>query len=148
MLLDTLSTSNLELLAVTLAIVAEVARDEYNREILTDLGVVSKLSQPSALVGLHNQDDPQLSKPFCDAVANLLDLPKNRKQFGNRRIIMALKNFLKQGNADLSKPLTKAIYDLSLIPSNCVILHDVGIGTVSGILGLVLPPPARRIYSA
>jgi hypothetical protein len=42
----------------------------------------------------------------------------------------ALKNYLTQQNQQLYKPLTKAIYDLSLIPSNCVILHDVGISPV------------------
>ncbi|CAF4225497.1 unnamed protein product [Adineta steineri] len=40
---------------------------------------------------------------------------------------MALKNYFKQNDNELSKSLTKAIYDLSLIPSNCIILHDVGI---------------------
>jgi len=44
--------------------------------------------------------------------------------------MIALKNSLKQQNQELYKPLTKAIYDLSLIPSNCVILHDIGISSV------------------
>lgn len=71
-----------------------------------------------------------MSKPFCDAIANLLDLPKNQEQFGNRRVMIALKNYLKQQDLELFKPITKAIYDLSLVPSNCVILHDVGIASV------------------
>ncbi len=71
-----------------------------------------------------------MSKSFCNAIANLLDLPKNQEQFGNRHVILVLKNYLKQQNPELSKSLTKAIYDLSLIPSNCIILHDVGIASV------------------
>jgi len=35
---------------VTLAIIAEIARDQYNLEILTDLGFLSKISQLKQLV--------------------------------------------------------------------------------------------------
>jgi hypothetical protein len=79
-----------------------------------------------------------LSKPFCDAIANLLDLPKNQELFGNRRVMIALKNYLKQQDFELNKPLTKAIYDLSLVPSNCVILHDVEIAPVREYLRRLL----------
>ncbi len=71
-----------------------------------------------------------MSQPFCDAIAALLNLPKNQEQFGNRRVIIALKNYLKQQDQELLRSLTKAIYDLSLIPSNCIILHDVGLSSV------------------
>ncbi|UJR38383.1 hypothetical protein I4U23_031053 [Adineta vaga] len=98
LILNTLSTDNIDLLCVTLSLIAEI-------------------------------ENLQLSKPFCDALANLLDLSRNQKQFGNRRVIAALKNYFKQQNIELSRPLTKTIYDLSLIPSNCVILHDVGIAS-------------------
>ena len=50
LILDCLSTENLDLLAVTLALIGEIAVDEDNREILTDLGVVAKLSQLKSLV--------------------------------------------------------------------------------------------------
>ena len=50
LLLDCLATENLDLLAVTLALIGEIARDEDNREILTDLGVVAKLCQLKSLV--------------------------------------------------------------------------------------------------
>ena len=50
LILDCLSTENLDLLAVTLALIGEIALDEDNREILTDLGVVAKLSQLTSLV--------------------------------------------------------------------------------------------------
>ncbi|CAF1569804.1 unnamed protein product [Adineta ricciae] len=113
LILQTLSTESIDLLGVTLSIIAEIVKDEYNLEILTDLGI----------------DNSQLSKPFCDALANLSDLPRNQKQFGSRRVILALKSYFKQQNSQLFRPLTKAIYDLSLIPSNCVLLHDVGIAS-------------------
>ncbi len=71
-----------------------------------------------------------MSKPFCDAMANLLNLPKNQEQFGNRRIMIALKNYLNQQDQQLCKSLTKAIYDLSLVPSNCIMLHDIGLTSV------------------
>jgi hypothetical protein len=51
LILNTLSTENIDLLAVTLAIIAEIVKDEYNREILTDLGIVTKISQLNSLVG-------------------------------------------------------------------------------------------------
>ncbi|CAF1432411.1 unnamed protein product [Adineta steineri] len=120
-ILTTLSTENIQLLEVTLGIIAEIVQDEYNSEIFTELGIVSKISQ------LNSLDNPQLSKSFCNVIATLLNLPKNQQQFGNRHVIMALKNYFKQNDNALSKSLTKAIYDLSLIPSNCIILHDVGI---------------------
>ncbi|CAF1304091.1 unnamed protein product [Adineta steineri] len=120
-ILNTLSTENIQLLEVTLGIIAEIVQDEYNSEIFTELGIVSKISQ------LNSLDNPQLSKSFCNVIATLLNLPKNQQQFGNRHVIMALKNYFKQNDNELSKSLTKAIYDLSLIPSNCIILHDVGI---------------------
>jgi hypothetical protein len=50
LILNTLSTENIDLLAVTLAIIAEIVKDEYNMEILSDLGVVSKISQLNSLV--------------------------------------------------------------------------------------------------
>lgn len=50
LLLNKLSTDNLDLLSVTLAIIAEIARDQYNLEILTDLGFLSKISQLKQLV--------------------------------------------------------------------------------------------------
>ncbi len=50
LILNTLSTENIDLLAVTLAIIAEIVKDEYNREILTDLGIVTKISQLNSLV--------------------------------------------------------------------------------------------------
>ncbi|CAF1318528.1 unnamed protein product [Adineta steineri] len=120
-ILNTLSTENIQLLEVTLGIIAEIVQDEYNSEIFTELGIVSKISQ------LNSLDNPQLSKSFCNVIATLLNLPKNQQQFGNRHVIMALKNYFKQNDNELSKSLTKAIYDLSLIPSNCIILHDAGI---------------------
>ncbi|CAF1421395.1 unnamed protein product [Adineta ricciae] len=123
LILQTLSTESIDLLGVTLSIIAEIVKDEYNLEILTDLGIVTKLCQ------LNSLDNSQLSKPFCDALANLSDLPRNQKQFGSRRVILALKSYFKQQNSQLFRPLTKAIYDLSLIPSNCVLLHDVGIAS-------------------
>ncbi|CAF4514738.1 unnamed protein product, partial [Rotaria sp. Silwood2] len=129
LILNTLSTENIDLLAVTLAIIAEIVKDEHNLEILTDLGIVSKISQ------LNDLDYPQLRKPYCDAIANLLDLPKNQEQFGNRRVMIALKNYLQEQDSELYKPLTKIIYDLSCVPSNCVILHDVGIA--SNLLKLI-----------
>ena len=74
-----------------------------------------------------------MSKPYCDAIANLLNLSKNQEQFGNHRVMIALKNYLNQHDQELYKPLTKAIYDLSLNPSNCIILHEVGIASVRNI---------------
>ena len=76
-----------------------------------------------------------MRQPFCNAIANLLDLPKNQEQFGNRRVMMVLKHYLEQENSELYKPITNAIYNLSLVPSNCVILHDVGIASVSENVG-------------
>ncbi|CAF4251461.1 unnamed protein product [Rotaria socialis] len=121
LILNMLSTENIDVLAVTLAIIAEIVKDEYNLKILTDLGIVSKISQ------LNYLDCAQLRKPFCDALANLSDLPKNQEQLGNRRIAIALKHYLQEQDPELNKPLTKVIYDLSRVPSNCGILHDVGI---------------------
>ncbi len=51
LILNTLSTENIELLSVTLSIIAELVKDEYNLQILTDLGIVSKISQLNSLVG-------------------------------------------------------------------------------------------------
>ncbi|CAF3468448.1 unnamed protein product [Rotaria sp. Silwood2] len=103
LILNTLSTENIDLLAVTLAIIAEIVKDEHNLEILTDLGIVSKISQ------LNDLDYPQLRKPYCDAIANLLDLPKNQEQFGNRRVMIALKNYLQEQDSELYKPLISII---------------------------------------
>ena len=50
MILNTLLTENIDLLAVTLAIIAEIVKDEYNLEILTDLGIVTTISQLNNLV--------------------------------------------------------------------------------------------------
>ncbi|CAF1513769.1 unnamed protein product [Rotaria magnacalcarata] len=121
LILNMLSTENIDVLAVTLAIIAEIVKDEYNLKILTDLGIVLKISQ------LNYLDYAQLRKPFCDALANLSDLPKNQEQLGNRRVVIALKHYLQEQDPELYKPLTKVIYDLSRVPSNCGILHEVGI---------------------
>jgi hypothetical protein len=66
LILDCLSTDNLDLLAVTLALIGEIARDEDNREILTDLGVVAKLSQLKSLV--------RPEKHSIDAIFSLVQL--------------------------------------------------------------------------
>lgn len=71
-----------------------------------------------------------MRQPLCDAIANLLELSKNQKQFGNRHMIIILKKFLQEQTPDFVKPLTKIIYNLSLTPSNCVVLHHVGIASV------------------
>ena len=44
--------------------------------------------------------------------------------------MLILKEYLNEQNPELSKSLTKAIYDLSLIRSNCIILHEIGIASV------------------
>ncbi len=73
-------------------------------------------------------------------------MPKNQQQFGNRHVIITLKNYLNQQDQELYKPLTKAIYDLSLTPSNCVILHDVGISSVRENFIEIFILPIDRIY--
>lgn len=49
-LIENLNTDRIDLLAVTLAIIAEIVRDKDNREIFTDLGVVTKLVELSNFV--------------------------------------------------------------------------------------------------
>lgn len=71
-----------------------------------------------------------MNKPFCDAISNLLNFSKNQEELGNRHVINALRNALKEQDRELYKSLTKSFYDLSFIPSNCIILHDLGISSV------------------
>ncbi|CAF0915822.1 unnamed protein product, partial [Didymodactylos carnosus] len=129
LLLATLNIEDVHLLAATCAIIAEVVKDSNNLQILTDLGVVYKLSR------LPHLEDPVLRKPFCDAAANLLELPKNRTDFSNRHVLSAMRAYIELRDSILNQPLTKAIYDLSRIPSNCILLHDVG--AAPGILKLI-----------
>lgn len=142
LLLNTLSTDNVDLLSVTLAIIAEIIKDKDNLQILTDLGIVSKISQLNNLVNIFIflikykilffllKENYELKRAFSDTISNLLNLQKNREELGNRNVMIILKNYLKEQDQQLYKPLTKAIYDLSLIPSNCIILHEVGISSV------------------
>lgn len=48
-----LSTENIQLLTVTLAIIAEIVKDRFNLQIITDLGIPEKISQLNQLVGLE-----------------------------------------------------------------------------------------------
>lgn len=50
LMINMLSKENVDLCAVTLAIIAEIVKDENNLEILTDLGIVDKISQLNYLV--------------------------------------------------------------------------------------------------
>jgi hypothetical protein len=54
-ILNTLSTDNIDLLAVTLAIIAEIVKDKDNLQILTDLGIVSKISKLNNLVEFFHE---------------------------------------------------------------------------------------------
>ncbi len=55
LILNTLSTDNIDLLAVTLAIIAEIVKDKDNLQILTDLEIVSKISKLNNLVGFFHE---------------------------------------------------------------------------------------------
>lgn len=64
-------------------------------------------------------------------MANLLNLPSNQEQFGNRRVLNILKMYLNHSDEQLYPSLTKSFFDLSLNPSNCVLLHEIGIASVT-----------------
>ena len=60
-ILNTLSTEHPSLLAITLDLIAEIVRDGDNLQILTDLGVVSRLSQLNDLVRLERSRRMELT---------------------------------------------------------------------------------------
>ena len=63
-------------------------------------------------------------------MANLLDLQTNQEQFDSERIMIVLRDYLQEENQELYQSITKIIYDLSCLPSNCLTLYDVGIAPV------------------
>lgn len=113
-------TNNLEL-AATCALIAEVAKDKFNLNILTDYQVIPLLSK------LVFTDDELLQEYSAYAIASCCSFGKNTQQLGELRTVAPIVRFMAGTNKRVHRTAAMALEQLSVDPLNCVTMHQCGV---------------------
>lgn len=120
LIVSLLKSDNREVLASICSSVANIAKDEQNLAVLTDHGVVPILSK---LVVAHANDD-YVRGHIADAIGRCCIWGNNRKEFGAREVVKPLVKYLKSKDTFVFKAAAMALFNLSLEPENCVVMHE------------------------
>ncbi|XP_075936860.1 outer dynein arm-docking complex subunit 2-like isoform X1 [Anarhichas minor] len=116
-----LKSTNNEVLASICAAIANIARDEGNLAILTDLGVVQLLAK------LMITTDDRLRHHLAEAVGHCCMWGSNRASFGDAGAVAPLVHYLKSKDKAVIKSTTVALYQLSLDPNNIITMYERGV---------------------
>lgn len=117
-----LTSENLEVVSAGCATIAEIAHDAQNLEILSNYGLVP------TLVKMLDATDESVRENLAHAIASSCSSCKNRTEFGRLRAIVPLIKFLSETNKiSVKMQVTKALYQLSKNPFNCIAMHEGGL---------------------
>ena len=96
-------------------------RDKENLAVITDHGVIEKLSK------LANTEVDHLRAKLAEAIGNCCDWAGNRAMFGQAGAVAPLVNYLTSTDLEVHRSTSVALYQLSKDPWNCVTMHQNGV---------------------
>ena len=97
-------------------------RDKENLAVITDHGVIEKLSR------LARTEDELLRSNLALAISSCSDWSKNRATFGQSGAVGPLVTYLNSSSdLEVRQNTTLALYQLSKDPWNCVTMHQSGV---------------------
>ncbi|XP_065216808.1 armadillo repeat-containing protein gudu isoform X2 [Planococcus citri] len=121
LLVSLLESNDIGVLSCVCATIAEVARNEENLAVITDLGVVNYLAK---LVPTNNE---KLREHLSTAIANCCTWKKNCYHFGQLHAVKPLVSYMTSKNINVQRATALALHKLSSDPYNCITLHRNGI---------------------
>ena len=121
-MMNLLKSDHDEVLAAMCKTVAQIAQDQENLGIMTDLKVVELLAN---LTGTNND---LLKVPLCDAIGYCSNKKQNCREFGDYGAVLPILNFLKTSNKESIKASAAfALNKLSEDARNCITMHKNGV---------------------
>ncbi|XP_009869723.1 PREDICTED: armadillo repeat-containing protein 4, partial [Apaloderma vittatum] len=127
LILNLLKSNNEEVLASVCAAITIIAKDEVNLGIITELGVVPRLSK------LVNTNNDKLRFHLAEAISRCCMWENNRVTFGDTEAVAPLVRYLKSSDPLVHRATAQALYQLSEDPNNCITMYD------NGVMKLLLP---------
>ncbi|XP_028173649.1 armadillo repeat-containing protein gudu [Ostrinia furnacalis] len=118
---DLLDSDDHNVLSAVCAAIATIARDHENLAVISDHGVVGKLSK------LVSTTDDHLRANLGVAIAYCCDWAQNRQEFGKRGAITPLVNYMTSRDPNVHRATALALYHLSFYSINCVTMHAAGV---------------------
>ncbi|ESN98390.1 hypothetical protein HELRODRAFT_84530 [Helobdella robusta] len=131
LLVEHLTSNCVPLLQAISACISEIATDQESLAVMTDHGVVSRLSR------LLATNDLELRHRLAEAIARCCNWNVNRLLFNNENAVRPLVHYLNLTATikNIRRSTTSALYELSKVPENCVDMH--GAGVVKPLVDLV-----------
>ncbi|XP_047139285.1 outer dynein arm-docking complex subunit 2 isoform X3 [Hydra vulgaris] len=129
LIVSLLKSENSEVLSSVCAAIGKIAKDEENLAVRTDHGVVPMLAH------LTNTTDDRLRHYLSEAISRCCTWGNNRVSFGQAGAVAPLVRYLKSTNSDVHLSTTKALFQLSRDPNNCIVMHSNGV--VKSLLKMV-----------
>jgi len=119
-----LESQDESVLAAVCYAIANIARDKENLAVITDHGVIDKLSR---LATAENAGDVLRAK-LALAIGNCCDWAGNRASFGQSGAVAPLVSYLAASDDhEVHRSASTALYQLSKDPWNCVTMHQNGV---------------------
>uniref|UniRef100_UPI00358E4BA4 outer dynein arm-docking complex subunit 2-like n=1 Tax=Myxine glutinosa TaxID=7769 RepID=UPI00358E4BA4 len=116
-----LSSDHRDVLAPACAIIAIIAKNHNNLNIMTDFNVVSFLAN------LTGTTDDLLRKHLADAIASCCAFGDNCSAFGKAKVVAPLVEHLKSPYQDVNLSTAQALHQLSKDPQNCFTMFQEGV---------------------
>ncbi|XP_040583348.1 outer dynein arm-docking complex subunit 2 [Lepeophtheirus salmonis] len=116
-----LESKDQQVLAAVCFAIANIAKDKENLAVITDHGVIEKLSK------LADTDYDLLRAKLAEAIANCCEWSGNRALFGQAGAVAPLVNYLTSSDVNVHRSTSIALYQLSKDPWNCVTMHQNGV---------------------
>jgi hypothetical protein len=123
LLVDLLRSNDPEVQASACMAISEVARDQENLAVMTDLGLVELLSR------LLSTKHDSVRKPLADAIGVSANWANNRRRFGEEGAVDPLVSYLRppSNNKEVHAATAKALKALSEDPENSNNLRHAGV---------------------
>jgi len=139
LIVSLLKSKNERVLASVCAAIALIAKDgkripchmlfsisycsftEENVAVISDHGVVPMLAK------LTNTRNASLRQSLADAIARCCAYGNNKVTFGTAGAVAPLVKYLKSNDTRVHKTTVRALYQLSMHPENCIIMHEQGV---------------------
>ncbi|TRY78815.1 hypothetical protein TCAL_06231 [Tigriopus californicus] len=116
-----LESRDIQVLSAVCYAIANIAKDKENLAVITDHGVIEKLSR------LANTDSDLLRAKLAQAIGNCCDWAGNRALFGQSGAVAPLVSYLTTTDLEVHRSTSVALYQLSKDPWNCVTMHQNGV---------------------
>ena len=118
-----LESNDTEVLAAVCYAIANIAKDKENLAVISDHGVIEKLSN------LTQTENDMLRAKLALAIGNCCEWAGNRALFGKSGAVAPLVSYLQSSDLNVHITTTLALFQLSKDPWNCVTMHQHGVVT-------------------